>query len=1026
MRPRGLEQYRHTIHRRFGNTAGKNILKAAIEIASSDSESLQSVFHALLQSFPAGQDKKIAACVERFGLSAYLSVFSKSKDKNYSQLTAVLYYYIYYSLLDIRTGIPPDSGQRTIYYPDKIDTYTLDLALNDQLHFENGNARFYPDLILLCAYQLRKEKNEEGLLKKFVALIQIKIKENSGELPHYLLYIKILFYFCIKRDVSISRVLWIMEKFSGIKTLSSKDLPPMLYDFYIDDRYTSKHLSILLSLLYTCIATFYPGRSSLIPVIMALQKDFIRLSGSGSSKYLKQIFELFVQNPHLDLTLWIEEGARIIRKYGDSSKSAAVYFEKKSDLSKRIWMEIDTGIHFEQVEKRLQLFIHAITEKTILLRKNLDAPFPQNEATYFTDGKSIYIPPYINYVSNRDDNYTVLLHSVAHECAHIEFDSFSENKNRYLRVSAYFEKLFPGIFTKSQRALKQYIVEIKSKFASLGFPIKEIDSKRGRTSYITLLLFHADFPFLLRDIWNVVEDTRVNTHLYTKYQGFSNERQRVVEIDFNETIDISSLDETENLIAGFIQKAAFGKIKGQMKPIVLPYFERLWDHFAAFTESENSDTYDSMSVAGKIYKLIFRFMENHQDELLSRLLNERYTVPIDFYHLGIEVHERNTHLDSEAVRFGEVLGGSVSTGDRMKAIIGDRTRGSVQEVIEKYNYQEEMLIEVSNSTEVFTYPEWDHEKTCYIEDRCRLAEAPVPRWSTPEIMNTHKQYRGYLENLKRVFMRMKPQKFKDRYAMDDGSEIDFDRYTDCLMDLLAGRQMEENFYIFRERNERDILSALVLDMSPSTSDNVRGSTIFRYEKTAAYLLAHAMDSLGDPFGIFSYFDFGSDASLFFTIKPFDQGFSQTHERLLLDFQPAVKGYSRLSVGLRHLTARMRDYSHKSKIIFFITDGYPFYFEGTIDRGEKSKVYHIDGTKKVVLDNPVPVLSVIQKNSSYMMHDLRKVYEEAVIAGIHMFCITLDENSVDFMGEIFGNSLIFLPEISELPQRLIEIFKRTTS
>ena len=97
----------------------------------------------------------------------------------------------------------------------------------------------------------------------------------------------------------------------------------------------------------------------------------------------------------------------------------------------------------------------------------------------------------------------------------------------------------------------------------------------------------------------------------------------------------------------------------------------------------------------------------------------------------------------------------------------------------------------------------------------------------------------------------------------------------------------------------------------------------------------------------------------------------------------------------------------------------------MNEGKTSKEFQVDGKRTVVLDYPVPVVSVVAKGKKYIQEDMRKVYEEAAFAGIHLFCITLDPDSVDFMSSIFGNRLIYLPDIPELPKRLLEIFRKVT-
>ena len=323
------------------------------------------------------------------------------------------------------------------------------------------------------------------------------------------------------------------------------------------------------------------------------------------------------------------------------------------------------------------------------------------------------------------------------------------------------------------------------------------------------------------------------------------------------------------------------------------------------------------------------------------------------------------------------------------------------------------------------YPEWDGEKHSYIKDRCALSELSIPGGQDLQLPDLRKINPGYREAVRRAFTMLRPQAFSESRGLEDGHDIDHDRYVDSLMDLLSGRQMESNYYVFREKKERSVVAALLLDMSPSTRHFIDGRTIFEHEKYAAYLLAEAMESIGDRFGIFSYYDFGPSLTLFFPLKAFADRYAARHVELLQKAMPPEWGWSRLAVGLRHILQYLEGAEEKTRIIFFITDGRPVYYEDYVDEGKKSSTYQVDG-REVEVSKKVRVCKMVSQSSAYVRADLQKVKEEATLAGVHLFCITLEEAAVEFMTEVFGSSVVYLPSPGQLPRRLLEIFRKVTT
>jgi hypothetical protein len=920
---------------------------------------------------------------------------------------------------------PPDLPVKTIYEPDRINPRALEARLARELSkasapdmgLDMGGA---VDMFFGLFCRSIGDIGDPRAIASMLDLFEARMTTSAEEQAYFRILCGLARYFSSVRGISFERCLSAVRVALTEKAMPSKDLVFILYDFFNDDRYRARELVVLISLMLTCIRAFYPARKHLIPVILRLQKSFIRISRCEASRYVKTIFQTFVDNPVLDLSPWVEEGARIIRKHGDNSESAKAYFQRESDLSRRIWREIDSGIHVASVSDRLQHFVNAMAEKPVRLRISGSTTTADASAMYYTDGESVFVPEYVKYVESRDENYMVLLHSVVHECAHIEFGSFLTSTERFDDVAREMDRLSPGQYLRNHAALQRFAQRARERLVEAGFPAA-VRLREERLSPLVRLLFHSRFPLLLRSLWNVVEDSRVNALLYAKYTGFAKERSRVEAIDFEGVPEVTTLDPVNRLLTALIQSVWYGKVKGEAGGQCLPYLEQMLRIMETFGAREISDTYDSIAAASEILVVLLDFLRTESPELLSELFSVE---ELSFEFLGITTNPRNAILPLELVWYREEMQAR-GLEPRENGRQEDQARARALEGIRVGTGASLGQFQPPKLSRPYLYPEWHAERNCYVEDHCALflPHALPGDEGAPDDLPLRNP--GYVTAVRKAFMAMKPQRISETRGLDDGHEVDFDLYVDNLMDLSTGHQMESNFYIFREKRERSVASALVLDMSPSTRQRVQDMSIFQHQKYAAFVLAEALSSVGDRFGIYAYYDFGPPATLFFPIKDLDERYSLRHVRILQRFQPAANGWSRFSVGLRHLIRKLRDSREKAKIIFFITDGLPSYYEGPTGRTEEATEYQVDG-RNFQSSSPLPVMEVIEKPAAYVQADLRKVREEAALAGVHLFCITLDEASVQFMEQTFGSAFIYLPDISHLPNRLTQVFRALTT
>jgi len=919
-----------------------------------------------------------------------------------------------------------DPGLKSIYETERINPRELGQRLRDSLSLVSQptfglDTRMARDLFLAVfppsCREIRETKTIAALLEVFEARMNGTVEERI----FFPILCALARYFSAVRRVPFARPIEVITRALSGGSLSSKDLVFMLYDYFHDDRYQGAQLSALLALTLSCIRAFYPARRNLIPRIVSLQKGFIRISRAPESRFVKLIFETFAANPFLDLTAWVEEGARIVRRHGESSDAARAYFERESELSRRTWREIDSGIHVATVSARLQNFVSAITERPVPLVITGADSAAELGAEFYTDGESVFVPPYAKYADNRDENYTVLLHSVAHECGHIEFGSFLDDEARFRDSARALDRLFPGQFQKSRSAMNRFLTRVRESLTAQGFRPSAVRLSEERMPSLLRLLFFARFPLLLRSLWNMVEDGRVNTLLYAKYTGFAKERAAVDAIDFRRVPVVGDLPPFDHLASALVQYAWFGKVNGDIGNEARPFFDRAADILRAFRASGGTDTYDSMVAAAQILAVLMEFLQSESPDRMGQLFS---LDGMDFNARGAPPNSRNALLHIELQWFrDESRAQGVQSADSSRG--EEDVRARALEAMRIGTGARMGQFAPPRLSASYRYPEWDEERHCYIEDHCVLFEQPPAPSDEDESGNLESINPGFVSATKRVFMALKPQSISETRGMDDGHEIDFDRYVDCLIDLATGHPMESNYYLFRESRERSVATALVIDMSPSTRQIVDEMSIFRHQKYAAHVMAEALAAIGDRFGIYSSYDFGAAATMFFTVKGLDEQYSAKHVEGLRRFSPAANGWSRLSVGLRHVVKKMRDAREKSKIIFFITDGMPVYYEGPSGRSEEAYEYEVDG-RRMTSATPLSVMEIYVKGPDYIRADLQKVREEAAIAGVHLFFIVLDKDSIGFMTGTFGSDLVFLPDIASLPAKLLHVFRTFTT
>ena len=127
----------------------------------------------------------------------------------------------------------------------------------------------------------------------------------------------------------------------------------------------------------------------------------------------------------------------------------------------------------------------------------------------------------------------------------------------------------------------------------------------------------------------------------------------------------------------------------------------------------------------------------------------------------------------------------------------------------------------------FFYDEWDHRIRDYRLDWCRLVEKqPVePRDDQRDddfVRRTLRRHRTLLNQVRRQFELLKPDVQRRLRGLIDGEELDLDRLIEAAVDRRCGVPASDRVYARRDRQERSVAAAFLIDMSASTDTEVAG------------------------------------------------------------------------------------------------------------------------------------------------------------------------------------------------------------
>ena len=284
------------------------------------------------------------------------------------------------------------------------------------------------------------------------------------------------------------------------------------------------------------------------------------------------------------------------------------------------------------------------------------------------------------------------------------------------------------------------------------------------------------------------------------------------------------------------------------------------------------------------------------------------------------------------------------------------------------------------------YDEWDHSRQKYRKDYCHLYEHTVPAVNSDFVAKTLQKHYGLMKSLHRTFEALRDDN-RRLHKQPYGEDIDLDAVIESYADIVNGHELSPNLFIKQRKVDRNIAVMFMVDMSGSTS-----GWINEMEREALVLLCESLQLLGDQYAIYGFSGRTHERCDLYRIKAFDEDYSNEVKARIAGIKP--QDYTRMGVAIRHLSKLLSKVEAKTKLLITLSDGRPDDQDGY--RG----VYGIEDTRRALV--------------------------EAKYLGIHPFCITIDNEAMDYLKHMYGPvNFTIVDQVDKLPYKVSDIYRRIT-
>ena len=711
---------------------------------------------------------------------------------------------------------------------------------------------------------------------------------------------------------------------------------------------------------------------------------------------------------------WFGQGMEALEY---SVEAGRAFFALETRQACAVVEEAISGVPLRQVARSLKLFARALCGEDVILEPLPEVPgsgalvahsmldASSARAQVNMENLTIYLPLIMKRSSTQEGNrrwYTVM---VAHEVGHVEFGTYRLSNPVLQRVA--------------EKAQDRYGSMAQSSMKNLG----------------DLFRLYPQ-PGIIRDLWEIVEDARIDFLLKQEYPGL----QEDLAILTKEAIHTRTLSHgmtAREIVLDALLLYFSGMTKEDFtQPGLQEVIEDVWKLAQSILRS-TATVDDGVELVDQLYQVLesrIGTLKKNADEEQGEEFSDTGAVSGD-----VQQHEAVEHLEHayqpllnwefrgivnpDQVQAEDELtvqeqpggqqGGGISEGKG-----GANSSGSPQRSQSSQSQQpqdpQDPLFGASPLQQWFqpnlhsqdrrtgqplgkgeyVYEEWDGLIRDYRPQWCRVLEQAGGEGSPDFVDETFRTYGPIVRLIRRYFESIRPEAFRRVGRQADGEDIDFDALVEWMADRRQGHETSDQVYSTRQKHDRQVAVAFLVDMSGSTGRQIgsRARPVIDIEKEGLLLLSEALSAIGDQYAIYGFSGQSRQSVDIHVLKDFDEWSGGRVGLKISGVKPRQQ--NRDGAAIRHATHRLMQQAAKVRLLILISDGKP-------------------------LDDDYA--------DEYSLEDTKMALREARLKGIHPFCITIDQAATDYVKRMYGDiGFLVVDEVESLPTRLPKIYQRLTS
>lgn len=294
----------------------------------------------------------------------------------------------------------------------------------------------------------------------------------------------------------------------------------------------------------------------------------------------------------------------------------------------------------------------------------------------------------------------------------------------------------------------------------------------------------------------------------------------------------------------------------------------------------------------------------------------------------------------------------------------------------------------------FHYGEWDYKVQLHRPSWATVYERRQGRGDPDEITGILTAHKGVRHRIKQIVDRLRPQGVSRQRRLEDGDELDIGAAVDAAVMRRIGMQPDPRITMRNTVNRRDLAVLILLDLSESTNETLRGSekTVLELTREASALVASAIDGIGDPFAIHGFASDGRHDVHYYRFKDFDQRLDTDARSRLAGMKGGLS--TRMGAAMRHAAHHLSQRSEQHRLLLIVTDGEP--------------------------------ADIDERDPQYLRMDAKKAAAELHRMGVSSYCLTLDPEADRYVSRIFGaNNYTIVDQVERLPEKLPSLFAQLT-